>query len=532
MPVHFKKRLTKAALTAALLIALASALALITLVGKPSPGVAVAAPPADLAPLKAIERGFTWIAETVKPAVVFIEAEQAVAQVKPEESPPALPPDMGPDSFRDWFRDFFGPNAPSPMPQDPSRPRRAPRMPSVGQGSGIVIDPAGYILTNNHVVRNAGRITVHLANGESYPAEVSGTDQITDIAIIKIEPDQPLVAAKLGDADAAKVGSWAMAIGYPFGARGYSAYGGGSGRFDEPLRYEPTVTVGVISALDRQIESEMPGRPFRHLLQTDAPINPGSSGGPLLNMHAEVIGINQAIFTNPFGGGNIGVGFAIPINARTKHVVATLRGGEPVVRGQLGVLVSALTPAIQGVYGAESGVFVEEVMPDTPAERGGLKAEDIITKYDGKQVTSQDDFVTRVQSTRPGATVKMEILRDGEHITREVTIEALSLEVAEKRPNRVEKDKLGLTVESLPSESAEEMGLSGGMRVRSANAMGDAFRAGIRRGDIIVKINREPVTDPDSYNRIVSRLETGDPVVIRAWRKGRILTAQIERLSE
>lgn len=316
-------------------------------------------------------------------------------------------------------------------------------MPSVGQGSGVVIDPDGYIVTNNHVVGNAVHIRVHLPSGETYPAEVVGTDKISDLAVIKIDPDEPLVAAKLGDSDAAKVGSWGMAIGYPFGARGSIGYGGGSGRFDEPLRYEPTVTVGVISALERQIESDIPGRPFRHLIQTDAPINPGSSGGPLLNVRGEVMGINQAIFTNPFGGGNIGVGFAIPIDSRNKEIIDSLKRSEVVVRGQLGVEILPVTRTINKIYEADHGVFVGDVSPDSPAARGGLKGEDIVLEYDGKKVTSVDEFVGWVQRTRPGSTAKVELLRDGKPVTLKVTVAALAMDTAEQRPRPVEKHKLG-----------------------------------------------------------------------------------------
>ncbi len=556
MSPQFRKRLTRIGLTAALAAALLCVIGVIVWVERSPRGVADAASPADLATLESIERSFNWIAESVKPAVVFIEAEQAAPAEasgdQPGEMPYIIPPNMDPEQvppwFREWFRDFYGPEAPEGdeglgprfrSPLDPGTPgpryqprTPRPRMPAVGQGSGVVIDPDGYIVTNNHVVGNAASIRVHLPSGETYPAEVLGTDRISDLAVIKIDPDRPLVAAKLGDSDAAKVGSWAMAIGYPFGARGYSGYGGGSGRFDEPLRYEPTVTVGVISALERQIESDIPGRPFRHLIQTDAPINPGSSGGPLLNVRAEVIGINQAIFTNPFGGGNIGVGFAIPIDSRNKEIIDSLKRSEAVVRGQLGVEIIPVTRSIREVYGADHGVFIAGVSPDSPAERGGLRDEDIVLKYDGKKVTTVDEFVGWVQRTRPGSTVKVEVLRDGEPVTLQVTVTALALDTEEQRPKPVEKDKLGLTVEALPADVADEIGVSGGVRVRSANPTGDAFRSGIRRNDVIVKINRQDVADVESYNRIMRELEPGDAVVIRAQRGDRYITAQIERLSE
>jgi len=521
---HARRRWTRAAWTVGLLVILLCAIAAFTWLGRPSENQANAAPPADLATLEAVERGFTWIAETVKPAVVFIEVEQKVLRQGAEEEDPGV---FGlPDR---WWREFFGPDAPVPR----GRPRRVPRVPPIGQGSGVIIDPAGYIVTNNHVVGEAAKVTVHLADGSSYTAEVVGADRLTDLAVIKIEPDQGLTAAKLGDADAAKPGSWAMAIGYPFGGtRDMDSGGIVSGRFDKALTFEPTITVGVVSATNRQLQSDIPGRPFRDLIQTDAPINPGSSGGPLVNVRGEVIGVNQAIFTSAPWGGNIGVGFAIPINAQTKRVIEALKGGKPVVRGQLGVLVSPLTPTLKSVYGAEDGVFVEEVQPDTPASRGGLKGEDVIVKYDGKRVTSVDQFVGMVQTTEPEKTVSIDVIRDGKPTRVEVTIEALTLDVAAREPTREESNRLGLTVETLPQEDAEDMGLAGGVRVLSVDPLSDGARAGLRPGDVIVKINRERVADVGSYKRVVESLKRGDPVAIRVWRADRIHTAQIERLSE
>ncbi len=528
-----RNRRTRIVLTTVLAIAVLCAVAATSWLVKPSGGVADAAPPPELATLEALERGFTWIAESVSPAVVFIEAEEKVAGRRSREDAPDMspyPPDLDPEQWPDWFREFFGPG-PSPR-----TPRQMPRMPRIGQGSGVVIDSSGYILTNNHVAGDATKVTVHLPDGGSYSADVVGADKMSDLAVIKIEPDHPLIAAKLGDADQANTGSWVVAIGYPFGGRGYSAYGGGSGRFDQPARYEPTVTVGVVSATERQLDSSMRGRPFRDLIQTDAPINPGSSGGPLVNIRGEIIGINQAIFTSGAVRGNIGVGFAIPINGRTKKIIETLKGGGTVVRGQLGVLVSPLTASIKEVYGAEHGVFVEDVLPDTPAERGGMAPEDIIVRYNGEEITAVDQFVGWVQATTPGSAAKIEVLRDGEPITLEVTVEALSVDVAAKKHSPSERDALGLTVESLSEERAQELGISGGVRVRSVSP-GDGVRAGVQRGDVIVKVNRHPVTDVQAYDRIVGVLKPGDAVVMRLWRSDpargdRILTAQIESLSE
>ena len=514
------------------LLALVSAVAVGTWLAKPAGSVS-AAPP-EVAALEQVQKGFTWIAEQIKPSVVFIEvekkAEEGAAAAEEDEEQPGLP-----DIPEPWRR-FFGPDSPfgREFPFPSPSPRPSPRMPQTGQGSGVIIDAAGYILTNNHVVGDAAKVVVHLENGESYPAQVVGTDKLSDLAVIKIEPKRPLPAARLGNADQAKPGMWVMAAGYPFGGRGRTGYGGGSGVFDEPQRYEPTITVGVVSATDRQIESDIPGRPYRGLIQTDAPINPGNSGGPLVNIRGEVVGINQAIYTNAPFGGNIGVGFAIAVNARTKSIIAKLQAGEPVVRGQLGILIKPLTPALREVHGAAQGVFVDGVQPGSAADKGGVKAEDVILSYDGTEVTSPDQFVNMVQSTRPGTAVTIEVLRDGKRMSLRVTVEAYSPEAQQQRPAPQEKRRLGLTVEPLPQDQAKELGLPGGVVVRTADPLGDGARAGLRTGDVIVKINREAVTDLESYNRVLSRLKKGDAVVIRAWsRVGKsITTYEIDSLSE
>jgi serine protease Do len=507
-----KRRLRLAVGLAALALVLSAALTGGWL-GRPSGAATVAAPPPDLSTLQSLERGFNWIADSIKPAVVFIEVEHKVEEAGSMSRPPQF-------DMPEWWREFFGPDM--PMPRRPTPPPRIP----IGQGSGVIFDQAGYVLTNNHVVGNAEKITVHLANGESYPAVVSGTDELTDLAVVKIEADRPLAAAELGDADEAKVGSWVMAIGYPFGG---SRYGG---RFDEALRYEPTVTVGVISARDRQIESDRRGYPFRDLIQTDAPINPGNSGGPLANIHAKVIGINQAIFTSGPWGGNIGVGFAIPINARTRGIIEKLKGGEVVVRGRLGVGVLPLTEARKQVYGADQGVFVENVEPDSPASEGGLREDDVIVEYNGREIASRDEFVSWVQETRPGTTVEMRVVRDRRPVTLKVTIGALTLGAGSQVQAPPERKKLGVSVEPLSKDESAEIGVSGGVRIRAMEPLGDGARAGLRPGDVILKINRDAVADLESYNAIVDRLKPGDPVVIRYWRGGQSSTAEIDGLSD
>jgi len=484
---------------------------------------ASAAPPAEVASLEQVEKGLTWVAEKVSPAVVFIEVEGKVQDVvqRPEQQDPQFGMPELPDPWREFF---YGPDSP---PQTPQRPQRPPqRQPQVGQGSGVVIDPSGYIVTNNHVVGDAARVTVRLADGEYYQAAVMGSDQLSDLAVIKIEPKRPLVAAKLGDADSVKVGALTLAIGYPFGG---SRAGG---RFDEAMHFEPSITLGVISATNRQIASETTGRPFRNLLQTDAPINLGNSGGPLVNIRGEVIGINQAIFTSGFTQGNIGVGFAIPMSEQNREIIERLKGGEPVVRGRIGVSIEAVTEPIKHDYGVDHGVFVNDIEANSPAERAGVKLDDVIVKFSGKQVTSQDQFVTIVQGTKPGAVADMEVIRDGKPMTLKVTVEALTPEAAAQKPVEAETKKIGLTVDSLSDEMKDKSGLTGGVLIKAVDPVSDGARAGLRPGDVIVRIAGGSVTDLESYRKAVAKPKKGEPLTIRVWRNGHYLTAQVESLSE
>jgi serine protease Do len=334
----------------------------------------------------------------------------------------------------------------------------------------------------------------------------------------------------LGDADKLDVGAWAIAVGYPFGG---SSQGG---RFDVPQHYEPTITVGVISALNRQIQSESQGLPFRNLVQTDAPINPGNSGGPLLTIRAQVVGINQAIYTSGLSAGNIGVGFAIPINEHTKSVIATLKEGGSFVRGRLGVMVKPLTEAMKNVYGADHGVFVEEVDKDSPADQAGMKNEDVILSYQGKRIDAQDEFVNMVQGTKPGTKAKIEVLRlvgkDEKQVSLTATIGTLAAAAEPKPVAAAESEAMGLTVETIPPEVAEQSGVQQGVRVRAVASLSDGARAGVQPGDLLVRVNRDLVTDVASYEAAVKRLKKGEPVVLRVWRQGHFATLEVSSLSE
>jgi serine protease Do len=511
-----KRSLTRVAWVVAVLLPVAAIIVASMWLGKPSQAASSASAAEDIARLESFETGFSAVASSLGPSVVFIEVEQKVSAADTSAA-------GGDDEDNPW-KQFFGPDAPQLPFQAPQRPQR-PQRPPVGQGSGVIIDGTGYILTNNHVVRDAQTVTVHLENGQSFPAQVVGTDPMTDLAVVKIDPRRTLPAARLGDAEKAKVGQWAIAVGYPFGA---SKAGG---VFDEPSHYEASITVGVVSALNRQTTSDREGYPFRDLIQTDAPINPGNSGGPLVNIRGEVIGINQQIYTNSAAGGNIGVGFAIPINTRTKAIIETLKGGQKVVRGRLGLTVAPLSDTLKKVYSVDAGVFVQSVEKDGPADRAGIKKGDFVVGYQGQAVDAQDEFVNMVQGTKPGTKVKVEVLRDGKRETVTATVEAIAGAAQAPRAEAAAPEKMGLTVDELPEDVAQKANTKG-VRVRAVAPMSDAARAGVMPNDIITKINRTPVSDVASYRKAVEGLHKGDAVAIWIWRAGQDQTLEVDSLSE
>jgi serine protease Do len=461
--------------------------------------------------LQAYSNDITRIAKSIEPAVVFIEVEQRVGGKATPDSPQ--------QDIPDWAKPFFGPGSPfggggTPRSQSPSL--------EMGQGTGMVIDPAGYILTNNHVVANASRVRVHFASGDFYTATVLGTDRYTDLAVVKIDKRGNLPAVKLGDATDVEPGEWVMAVGFPFGER------------LAPVSFEPTVTTGVVSATHRQNQSEVEGRPFRDLIQTDAPINPGNSGGPLVNDRGEVIGINQSIFTSGLGGGNIGVGFAISINDRTRKIIDQLKNGKPVVRGQLGVSIIPLTPTLAENYRyrTTNGAFVNEVTPDSAAAKAGIKDQDIIIGFAGKHVNSPDELVNMVHDTAPGKKVKVDVWRDGKTETFVVTMGALEAGAQQTPLGRTSADMLGLKVQPLPAARAKQAGVNGGVLIASVDPLGAAMRAGIAVGDILTQINRTPVPNPETYNTVANSLKPSSAVVLRVWRGGHMYTLEIDKLAE
>jgi serine protease Do len=391
------------------------------------------------------------------------------------------------ETFREFFGDeffekFFG----GPFP--PGRQDRTLR----SLGSGFIVSEEGYIITNNHVIEEADEIKVRLSDKEEFDATIIGRDAKTDIALIKIDPPKDLPFVKLGDSDELKVGEWVMAIGNPFGL-------------------SQTVTVGIVSAKWRKIGAG----PYENFIQTDAAINQGNSGGPLFNMKGEVVGVNTAIFSTT--GGNIGIGFATPINL-AKSVVDQLKEKGRVVRGWLGVIVQTVTPELAETFGLEEkkGALVADIDEEGPSARAGIEKGDIILTFDGKEISQMDELPLMVAQTPVGKKVQLEIMRDGKKITKEVTLGELKDEVAAAPVEEKNGGDIGMEVSDLTSEITQQCRLSEeeGVVVTYVNPDSPAGRAGLRRCDVIIEINRESVTNVDEYDTVLREARTSQRILV------------------
>jgi serine protease Do len=418
---------------------------------------------------------FVALAKRMKPVVVNISTTQVSESRGQQEFGSPFGDD---DPFNDFWRRFFG----GPMPRGgPQRQRSL--------GSGFIIDADGFILTNNHVVENAQKIVVKLSDDQEYEAKVVGRDAKTDIAIIKINAKAALTAASLGDSDHLDVGEWVVAIGNPFGL-------------------DSTVTSGIVSAKGRHIGQG----PYDNFIQTDASINPGNSGGPLINLRGEVIGINTAIFSRT--GGNMGIGFAIPINL-AKEVLPQLRGKGKVTRGYLGVLIQKVTPEIAESLGMDRGygALVANVSKDGPADKAGVKVGDVIVEFDGKEVKDSGDLPIIVARTAVDKKIRMKVLRDKKEVTLNVAVgELKDEEVVASVP---EKGELGMTVQKLTPQLAENLGLdkTDGVVVTAVEPGSAADEAGVRRGDVIVEVDRKPVRGVEEYRKAIAGSRKGRGVL-------------------
>jgi len=356
-----------------------------------------------------------------------------------------------------------------------------------GMGSGFLVSENGYIVTNNHVVENAKKITVYTHSGEKYNAKIKGTDPKTDIALIKIEADN-LPFLEFGDSSELKVGQWVMAVGNPLG----TSY---------------TVTAGIVSAKGRQLGTDM----YTDYIQTDAAINRGNSGGPLVNLQGQVVGVNSTIITP--NQGFVGIGFAVPSNI-VKTIIKDLRTKGKVTRGWIGIYIEDITPEEKDALGLDStkGAIVSKVVEDSPADKAGLKPYDVIIKADNKKIKNGAELKLKIGSTPPGETVVFDIIRDKNQIQKKVKIGKLgddeSTEETNKKTLGSEK-QLGLKLVPLTERTARNYGIpeAGGLLVLNVEPYSPADEADFNRGDIIVEVNRIKVNNLEQFRQIINRAQ-------------------------
>ncbi len=365
-------------------------------------------------------------------------------------------------------------------------------------GSGFIISPDGYIVTNHHVVEGADEILVRLHNRDTYSARLVGSDEASDIALLKVEAEN-LPTVKIGDSDRLKIGAWVLAIGSPFG-------------------FDYTVTAGIVSAKGRSLPSEN----YVPYIQTDVAINPGNSGGPLFNLDGEVVGVNSQIFSR--SGGFMGLSFAVPINL-AMNVVRQLREQGRVTRGYLGVLIQDLDQGLAHAFGLDHprGALVSRVLPDSPASRAGIQVGDVILSYDGRPVRTSSELPPLVGSTRVGREVPLVIQRDGRSLELKVKIQALPVqeEKAEKKkalqpPQKEKGDRLGLVVRDLTREERKELELpedAGGVLVESVKP-GPALEAGLEEGDVLLRLDGRVLKGVGEYHALVRKLPAGAEVPV------------------
>jgi len=479
---------------------------------------------------KSLSTTFTQIAKQVGPAVVNINVETLPKEEKTARrggrgrGGMGQPQPQGPDDgqggegdegdggaggqgggnnggLQDFFNRFFGGVPGQGGGEGQDQERRA-------LGSGFIVDGRGYIVTNNHVVDKADRIYVKLTtdpeNDQGHRATVVGVDKDTDLAVVKIDiPGKTLPTVKLGNSDSAQVGDWVEAIGSPFDL-------------------SQTVTAGIISAKNRTIDQGQGGQ-FQHFIQTDAAINPGNSGGPLLDMAGEVVGVNTAIFTQ--SNGYMGIGFAMPSNTVVNVYNQLIGPDHKVIRGSIGISFQpVISSAVAKMYGASSGVLISAVTPGGPADKAGLKANDVVVSVDGAAIKNGNDLVENISPRHPGSTVQIGYMRGGQKQTATVgiagrtkTVSALTSENGENgtpenpAPN-ASQSKLGLTVADLPSNAPS--GFHGVViQAVKPGSFADELNPSVQPGIIIESVNRKPVHNKAEFDAIIATLKSGDDVV-------------------
>lgn len=416
--------------------------------------------------------GFADLAERLSPAVVNISTSQVMAPRDLEI--PGLPEDS---PLKDFFDEFL-------EQQRRGGPQRVQSL-----GSGFVIDPSGIVITNHHVIDGADRIEVTFTDGTTLPAVVAGTDPKTDLAVLRVESDKPLPHVELGDSGHLRVGDWVIAIGNPFGLGG-------------------SVTAGIVSALNRDIHAGN----YDDFIQTDAAINRGNSGGPLFNLDGEVVGVNSAIISP--SGASVGIGFAVPASTVKPIVAQILEYGET-RRGWIGVRIQTVTPEIADSLGlgAARGALIAGVTAEGPAAAAGLEPGDVVLAFDGRNIATMRDLPRVVAEAKIGAAVDMQIFRDGETLTRKITVaqleeESVAEEVAPEpaKPDAAEAVVLGLGLSSLNDDLRRRFNVAEsltGVIVIEVDPLSAAAERGVRPGDVIAQVAQRAVSSPDDVKRIV-----------------------------
>ncbi|MEM7543247.1 MAG: DegQ family serine endoprotease [Pseudomonadota bacterium] len=433
---------------------------------------------------------FTELAKQNSSAVVNISSTPKKTTASRERN---LPPGYEDHPLNEFFGRFFG--------QEPEG--RGLPDPRSSLGSGFIISADGYVITNNHVVRNADEVVVRLSDRREFTAEIVGTDERSDLAVLKVESDQPLPAVKLGNSAELEVGEWVLAIGSPFG-------------------FDHSVTAGIVSAKGRSLPNEN----YTPFIQTDVAINPGNSGGPLFNLEGEVIGVNSQIYSRT--GGFMGLSFAIPVDV-VMNVYEQLRDSGSVTRGWLGVLIQDVTQDLAESFGMSQpqGALVSKVLEDSPAEKAGFDTGDIVMKFNGIDIRQSSDLPPVVGSTSVGDKIPVTLLRDG--AKQEILVEIGELPRSEeiagnlgggsKMPTTEDK-QLALSVVELNTEERERHQVSGGGVLIDDIEDGPAYSAGLRKGDVILQLNNQKISSVEDYKKIAGNLTAGKSVPILIQRQG------------
>jgi len=420
---------------------------------------------------------FTELVEKTSPAVVNISTEQLPDEASASTTQPINP---NAEELNEFFRHFFG--------QQPENKQ------TNSLGSGFIVSDDGYVLTNNHVISGADVITVRLNDRREYIARLIGTDQRTDLALLKIDADN-LPTVTMGDSDKMKAGQWVLAIGSPFG-------------------FDYTVTAGIVSALGRNLPSDN----YVPFIQTDVAINPGNSGGPLFNLDGEVIGINSQIYTR--SGGFMGVSFAIPSNL-VVSVVDQLKSNGRVDRAWLGVIIQDVDSDLAESFGLDrpSGALISRIITDSPAAKANLQAGDIILELDDEIIENSSELPYRVGAMKAGDSTDLLIYRDDKKINISIKLESFPNDAVDVAQTKKEEDKLGMVVGDIPEEVLRRLKIAGGVIIQQVIG-GTASRNGLQQGDIITMLNRTKISDTEAFSTIVKSLPSKRSVPMRIIRGG------------